>query len=113
MTDIFAFGLGVARYSVSGSMLDCFFPQPLLKPAGELAQSIAELPTGASEINSDKAQALDQAYGSGLISKKLIKVCVMYGCTEASARLTYIFDEIEEMKLTKLSAALMLTPLCL
>ena len=73
MTDIFAFGLGVARYSVSGSMLDCFFPQPLLKPAGELAQSIAELPTGASEINSDKAQALDQIYGGGLISEKLIE----------------------------------------
>ena len=51
MVDIFAFGLGIARYSASGTMLDCFFPQPLLKPGGVLAQAVAELPTGASEID--------------------------------------------------------------
>ena len=73
MTDIFAFGLGVARYSAGGTMLDCFYPRPLLKPAGALAQIIAELPTGTSEINSDQAQKLDQVYGGGLISKKLIE----------------------------------------
>tara|TARA_A100001035_G_C27780946_1_gene501738 strand:+ start:903 stop:2264 length:1362 start_codon:yes stop_codon:yes gene_type:complete len=32
-----------------------------------------------------------------LISQRGIKVCVMYGCTEASARLTYIFDDINEI----------------
>lgn len=72
MTDIFAFGLGIARYSASGTMLDCFFPQPLLKPGGVLAQAVAELPTGASEIDADQAQKLDQAYGGSLVSEKLV-----------------------------------------
>ena len=71
MTDIFAFGLGIARYSASGTMLDCFFPQPLLTPDGELAQAITELPTGASEISANQAHALNQASGSDLLAEKL------------------------------------------
>ena len=71
MTDIFAFGLGIARYSASGTMLDCFFPQPLLKPGGVLAQAVAELPTGASEISANQAHALNQASGGDLLAEKL------------------------------------------
>ena len=71
MTDIFAFGLGIARYSASGTMLDCFFPQPLLTPDGELAEAITELPAGASEISANQAHALNQASGGDLLAEKL------------------------------------------
>ena len=66
MTEIFAFGLGLARYSARGAMLDCFFPQPVLQPRGEVLQAIAELPAGTSNINADQAQAIDQAVGGDI-----------------------------------------------
>ncbi len=42
MTDLYAFGIGLAGTDAAGNVLDCFFPAPLKTPAPELADLIRE-----------------------------------------------------------------------
>ena len=67
MTTTFAFGLGLSRHSASGTMLDCYFPQPILNPQGKLLDALSELSLGAQPVTSDQALALDSAHGGGLL----------------------------------------------
>lgn len=67
MTTNFAFGLGLSRHSASGTMLDCYFPQPILNPQGKLLDALSELSLGAQPVTSDQALALDSAHGGGLL----------------------------------------------
>ena len=67
MTTNFAFGLGLSRHSASGTMLDCYFPQPILNPQGKLLNALSELSLGAQPVTSDQALALDSAHGGGLL----------------------------------------------
>ena len=67
MTTTFAFGLGISRHSANGTMLDCYFPQPLLNPQGELQSALSNLPVGASEITKEQAAALAAAHAGGLL----------------------------------------------
>ena len=62
MTTNFAFGLGLSRHSASGTMLDCYFPQPILNPQGKLLDALSELSLGAQPVTSDQALALDSAH---------------------------------------------------
>jgi 2,3,4,5-tetrahydropyridine-2,6-dicarboxylate N-succinyltransferase len=51
MTTCFAWGIGLGSYSQSGTMLDCFFPAPLLRPDASLAKRLTDVfGTGVTEV---------------------------------------------------------------
>jgi 2,3,4,5-tetrahydropyridine-2-carboxylate N-succinyltransferase len=53
-TDVFAFAIGIARYSGAGTLIDCYFPAPVLKPAAPLASVVLRrLGNGANGIDAE------------------------------------------------------------
>lgn len=62
MTDLFAFGLGHASRSNDGTILDTWFPTPLLAPGKALSHTIVELAgTGCSELEATQVKSLAAA----------------------------------------------------
>lgn len=43
MTTLFSFGLGVGTHNSKGEWLEVFYPQPLLKPASDIASTVADI----------------------------------------------------------------------
>ena len=52
MTEIYAFGVGIATSRDNGQVLDCYFPAPLKQPGPTQASLIARLfPEGSSAVS--------------------------------------------------------------
>lgn len=59
MTELFAFGLGHANYSTAGSILDTWFPAPLLNPNADTTAAIVAITgSGVSDVSTDQAAQL-------------------------------------------------------
>ncbi len=59
MTTCFAWGIGVANYSRSGTMLDVFFPKPLLRPASTLTNTLrAKVGSGVHDVDAKTVAGL-------------------------------------------------------
>ncbi len=66
MTDLFAFAVGVARHAASGTMLDCYFPTPLINPGAELSEHITKhFKPGVAEIDASSLNTFAQALDAG------------------------------------------------
>ena len=66
MTDLFAFAVGVARHAASGTMLDCYFPTPLINPGAELSEHITRhFKPGVAEIDASSLNTFAQALDAG------------------------------------------------
>ncbi|MEM9623196.1 MAG: hypothetical protein AAF993_16210, partial [Pseudomonadota bacterium] len=77
MSNIFAFGLGIASHNNRGEVLDCLFPNPLLRPDAELAKLCDQF-NGAT-IKPDDVSRLDpdqQLAPAALLEHDQPLVCV-------------------------------------
>jgi 2,3,4,5-tetrahydropyridine-2-carboxylate N-succinyltransferase len=59
MTTCFAWGIGIARHSNSGVMLDCYFPAPVLHPSADVGALLREeIGAGIQEIGAARFATL-------------------------------------------------------
>ena len=59
MSQIYSWGVGLARYAANGQMLDCFFPAPLIHIEGSLADTLnAGFERGVQEIGAERLAAV-------------------------------------------------------
>lgn len=84
MTDLYAFGIGLASRDAGGNVLDCFFPAPLKAPARDLAALIRELfVAGTASADPDRvARFIDRCGDAGQASAR--------GLLEADTPLTSV-----------------------
>ncbi len=79
MSNVFAFGLGLASHNSQGEALDCFFPQPLLHPAAPQAELCAQLDAGTHTISPETVSRLDPEHllaPAGLLESDRPLTCV-------------------------------------
>jgi len=74
MSEVFAFGVGLAHTSSAGAVLDCLFPQPLLRPDGSLKQAALQFPRGTSTAAPGDVAAANDAVDGALVPKALLDV---------------------------------------
>jgi 2,3,4,5-tetrahydropyridine-2-carboxylate N-succinyltransferase len=72
MTDIFAFAVGITSTNGSGAVLDCFFPNPILKPQSQVLSAISDLPQGVSTLSVEQASALNETSGAEIVPLSLL-----------------------------------------
>ena len=72
MTDIFAFAVGITSTNGSGAVLDCFFPNPILKPQAQVLSAISDLPQGVSTLSVEQASALNETSGAEIVPLSLL-----------------------------------------
>ena len=72
MTDIFAFAVGITSTNGSGTVLDCFFPNPILTPQAGVLSAISNLPQGTSALTLEQAQSLNSASGVEIVPASLL-----------------------------------------
>jgi 2,3,4,5-tetrahydropyridine-2,6-dicarboxylate N-succinyltransferase len=66
-SSVFAFGIGIARTSGAGAIIDCWFPDPWLAPGAAAAQVIAaHFPSGASTAAPEAVAAFAAAVESSV-----------------------------------------------
>jgi 2,3,4,5-tetrahydropyridine-2-carboxylate N-succinyltransferase len=62
---VFAFAVGAARYSATGTLIDCYFPAPHLRPPAPLDAAIcAHFAAGANPISADQLRGFEAAVGA-------------------------------------------------
>jgi len=63
-TAVYAFAVGVARYSAAGALIDCYFPAPRLQPTPALGAAIREhFAAGTSTTSPDQLRGFVEAAG--------------------------------------------------
>lgn len=72
MTDIFAFAVGITSTNGSGTVLDCFFPNPIITPKAEVLDAISTLPQGTSALSAVQAELLNSASGATIVPQSLL-----------------------------------------
>ena len=72
MTDIFAFAVGITSTNGSSTVLDCFFPNPILTPKEDVLSAIGSLPQGTSALTAEQAQSLNSASGVAIVPQSLL-----------------------------------------
>lgn len=70
---IFAFGIGISQYNQQGNALDCLFPAPLLRPATEIVEALAELTQGTSTVDGALIQAINARLPTPLAPEALLE----------------------------------------
>ncbi len=73
MSNVFAFGVGLANTNASGEVLDCLFPQPLLNPNAELADALAKFSAGTSTVDPVEVAAANAACNGQLVPAALLE----------------------------------------
>ncbi len=73
MTNVFAFGIGLANTNSAGDVLDCLFPHPVLNPGSEVAAALQDIPQGTSTISPAQAAAVNKATAGKLMPAALIE----------------------------------------
>lgn len=72
MTNIFAFALGRARESIAGSVLDCYFPNPIAHPDADLTRLIAgHFTPGVNMIAPAQAAAFAEQLPPGVLQQTM------------------------------------------
>lgn len=72
MTKVFAFGIGIAHTNSAGDILDCLFPNPLLKPSDKLLQAISSFATGVSTASPAEIAQANDAVNGALVPASLL-----------------------------------------
>ena len=68
MTRVFAFALGISSHARAGSMLDCFFPAPVMHPDDELANLITNhFEPGVQTVEPNRVTGFSAALPSGTL----------------------------------------------
>ena len=73
MSEVFAFGVGLAHTNSAGDALDCLFPQPIFAPETELAKLLLSQPTGTSTASVEQMAALNESSGGRLIPAAMLE----------------------------------------
>lgn len=73
MSEVFAFGVGLAHTNPAGEPLDCLFPQPIFAPEAELAELLSSQPAGTSTASVEQVAALNESSGGRLIPAAMLE----------------------------------------
>ncbi len=76
MPDHFSFAIGLASESPSGTMLDCFFPCPVIDPEPALSELVGQsFSSGVSQIDTARARAFGEALPAGALRENTLALC--------------------------------------
>ena len=64
--------MGITSTNGSGAVLDCFFPNPILKPQAQVLSAISDLPQGVSTLSVEQASALNETSGAEIVPLSLL-----------------------------------------
>ena len=67
MSEVFAFAVGLANTGADGTVLDCLYPQPLLRPSGEALAAAEQFSQGVHSIKPEQAASLTGAVTGALL----------------------------------------------
>lgn len=73
MSNVFAFGVGLAHSNASGAVLDCLFPQPMFNPGAELDDALAKFAAGTSTVDPVNVAAANAACNGQLVPSALLE----------------------------------------
>lgn len=73
MSDVFAFGIGLAQRDRHGNALDTLFPTPLLRPGQALSDALQDVPEGASDLSPEDARGLYEKLGEQVVAPQLLE----------------------------------------
>lgn len=73
MSEVFAFGIGLATRNETGSELDCLFPNPLMAPTGDLAKIVNTFATDTNTATPEQVARANAECGNQLVSAALLE----------------------------------------
>jgi 2,3,4,5-tetrahydropyridine-2-carboxylate N-succinyltransferase len=73
MSEVFAFGVGLAHTGSTGAILDCLFPQPWLRPEGDHKDAALRFPTGTTTVQPGEIAAANDAVDGQFVPAALLE----------------------------------------